>query len=446
MLEPDSAPHVLTITELNRMVRLSVERALPITWIGGEISNLTHAPSGHWYFTLKDAGASVRCAMFRNRNQFVDWRPENGMQVEVRAQATLYEPRGEFQLSVEAMRRAGLGALFEAFQKLKEKLEREGLFDPSRKRALPEKPGCIAVVTSIKAAAMRDVVTTLGHRWPMARVVLFPTQVQGATAPAQIATAIAAAGAWGEADVLLLVRGGGSIEDLWAFNDEAVARAIAACPVPVVSGVGHETDFTIADFVADVRAPTPTGAAQLATPDRRELLHRITRLSLVMRNQFRHRLDFFGQRLDGLSRRLEHPAARLDSQSRHLTHLTQRLVLAMQASLARRRLYAERLGDRLTGNRPQLERKMEHVEGLKRRMAYAQRGMALRQSDRLNSLANQLAHLNPESVLNRGYSITRDESGMVIRDSRQVTENSAISVTLAQGTLMARVFEAKTGQ
>ncbi|HEX8980279.1 MAG TPA: exodeoxyribonuclease VII large subunit [Parasulfuritortus sp.] len=441
MFEDESSPRVLSVSELNRLARLAVERALPVAWIGGEISNLTRAPSGHWYFTLKDSGAAVRCAMFRNRNQFLDWRPENGMQVEVRAQATLYEARGEFQLSVEAMRRAGLGALFEAFQRLKEKLGKEGLFDPARKRPLPPQPNCIGVVTSPRAAALRDVLTTLRRRWPLARVVLYPTLVQGTGAAEQIAAAIATAGARRECDVLLVVRGGGSIEDLWAFNEEAVARAIAASPMPVVSGVGHETDFTIADFAADLRAPTPTGAVQLATPDQAELLHRLVRSSRTLRSDMRRRLDFLGQRLDGLGRALQHPRARLDGQARHLAHLTQRLVLANQSGLARRRLQLERLADRLTTGAPRPGLGLARMAELQRRLAYLCQADLQRRREKLASLLSQLSHLNPQAVLERGYGIVRNADGDILRDSSQVTAGAEIAVTLAKGELNARVFE-----
>jgi exodeoxyribonuclease VII large subunit len=445
MFAPDSTPPVISVSDLNRLARLAVERALPIAWISGEISNLTRAPSGHWYFTLKDAGAAVRCAMFRNRNQCMDWRPENGMQVEVRAQATLYEPRGEFQLSVEAMRRAGLGALFEAFLLLKEKLEKEGLFDPSRKRPLPAQPNCIGVVTSPRAAALQDVLATLKQRWPLAQVVLYPTQVQGTGSADQIARAINTAGARGECDVLLVVRGGGSIEDLWSFNDETVARAIAASPMPVVSGVGHETDFTIADFAADVRAPTPTGAVQLATPDKDEWLHRIKQSRLGLRTNLRRRLDFLGQRLDGLSRRLEHPRSRLDNQSRHLTHLTQRLVLAKQSRLARYRLYVERLGDRLTTSAPRPGHTLARINELQRHLGYLGRMVLQRRAEKLDSLASQLSHLNPQAVLERGYSIVRDKSGHILTDSRQIAHGEEIAVILAKGSLDAKVFKREPG-
>jgi len=439
MFEPESAPRVLTVTELNRLARLAVERALPVAWIGGEISNLTRAPSGHWYFTLKDAGAAVRCAMFRNRNQFLDWRPDNGMQVEVRAQATLYEARGEFQLTVEAMRRAGLGALFEAFQRLKETLDKEGLFDPARKRPLPAQPAAIGVVTSPRAAALRDVLTTLKRRWPLARVVIYPTLVQGAGAAEGIARAVATAGERMECQVLLVVRGGGGIEDLWSFNEEVVARAIAACPMPVVSGVGHETDFTIADFAADVRAPTPTGAAQLATPDAAEWLHRVGGLARGLRLDMRRRLDHSAQRLDGLSRRLRHPAARLEAQGRHLEHLRQRLVLAQRAALDRQRRQADRLAGRLAAVAPRLGHRRDGIDNLLNRLRFALQAGLARRAAGLTALVAQLNQLNPEAVLERGYGIVRDSQGNIVRRSSQVEVGAAISVALAEGVLDAQV-------
>ena len=443
MFEPETTPRVITVSELNRLARLAVERALPVAWIGGEISNLTRAPSGHWYFTLKDAGAAVRCAMFRNRNQFLDWRPDNGMQVEVRAQATVYEARGEFQLNVEAMRRAGLGALFEAFQRLKEKLEQEGLFDPARKRPLPEQPACIGVVTSPRAAALRDVLSTLARRWPLARVVIYPTLVQGAEAAGQIAQAIATAGERAECQVLLVVRGGGSIEDLWPFNEESVARAIAACPLPVVSGVGHETDFTIADFAADMRAPTPTGAAQLATPDGVEWRRRVDRLGQVLQGEMGRRLNGLAQQLDGLGRRLRHPAARLAEQGRHLEHLSRRLALARRAGLAGRRQRLDGLLARLAAVAPRLEARQTRTESLLGRLRFALQAGLARRSAGLTALSSQLQQLNPEAVLERGYGIVRNGEGTILRSSDQVVPGEVITVDLARGSLAAEVK--KTG-
>ncbi|HYF60939.1 MAG TPA: exodeoxyribonuclease VII large subunit, partial [Burkholderiaceae bacterium] len=273
----DRAParEIVTVGQLNRAVAGLLERSFPLLWVAGEISNLTRAASGHWYFSLKDAQASVRTVMFRGRNQYVDFAPANGDRVEVRAQVGLYEARGEFQLNVETMRRAGAGDLFQQFLRLKARLQEEGLFDESRKRVPPDSPRVVGVVTSPQAAALRDVLTTLARRAPQVPVILYPASVQGVQAPAELVRALQAAARRAECDVLLLVRGGGAIEDLWAFNDEALARAVAASPIPVICGVGHETDFTIADFVADLRAPTPSAAAELCVPDLRELAGRV---------------------------------------------------------------------------------------------------------------------------------------------------------------------------
>src|SRR5690349_23004826 len=272
-------PQILTVSALARSVRDLLEHRYPLLWVAGEISNLTLAKSGHAYFVLKDEQAQLRCVMFRSRHQQLDWEPRDGMQVEAQVLVTLYEARGEFQLNVESMRRAGQGALFEAFVRLRDKLGKEGLFDPAAKRPLPAFPRTIGVITSRDAAALRDVLTTLRRRNPSIAVVVYPVPVQGYRAAEEIASALALAGRRAECGVLLLVRGGGSIEDLWAFNEEVLARAVRACPLPVVTGIGHETDFTIADFAADRRAPTPTAAAELVSPDRRLLLDAISRLA-----------------------------------------------------------------------------------------------------------------------------------------------------------------------
>ncbi len=434
-------PAILSVAELNRLTRLAIERELPLLWVAGELSNFTQAASGHWYFTLKDAQAAVRCAMFRNRNQFVDWRPVNGMHVEVRAQPTLYEPRGEFQLNVEVMRRAGLGALYEAFARLKEKLEREGLFDPARKRPLPTYPRTIGIVTSPKAAALRDVLTTLARRWPAAHVILYPTPVQGEGAGARIAAALDTAGMRAECDVLLLVRGGGSLEDLWAFNEEVVARAIAACPIPVVAGVGHETDFTITDFVADRRAPTPTGAAQMATPDAAELTQHLQHLKRRLHMDLARRLNTLAQRLDGLAQRLRHPAQRLAQQRRHLEQLARRLTLAQSARLAMLRQALHHHDKRLHAALPLPKRQRQQLDTLLQRLKRATGLLLQQRRARLDALATHLLHLNPEAVLARGYSIVRRADGHIVRASHELRIGSSIEITLAQGQADACVTE-----
>jgi exodeoxyribonuclease VII large subunit len=327
---------VIPVSALNRRVRNLLEANLELLWVSGELSNVLRAASGHWYFSLKDDAAQVRCVMFRGRASTVSFTPENGMQVEVRALPSLYEARGEFQLGVENMRRAGLGALFEAFERLKAKLLAEGLFDPAQKKSLPAFPRSIGVVTSANAAALRDVLTTLKRRAPMIRVLLYPTAVQGATAPGEIIAAINAVARRREVEVLIVCRGGGSIEDLWAFNDEGVARAIArlraSTGIAVVSGVGHETDFTITDFVADQRAPTPTAAAELVSPNRDELLSNVASTKAALQRAILRRFEASQQRLDRAARGLVSPLERLARERERLGLARTKLRHALHAA------------------------------------------------------------------------------------------------------------------
>jgi len=383
-------PPALTVTELNRRARALLENQFETLWVTGEISNVKPATSGHWYFCLKDEAASVDCVMYRSRAQFLDFRPENGLRVEVRARVTLYEPRGSYQLAVDELRRAGRGALHEAFEKLKAKLAAEGLFEAGRKRALPTFPRAIGIVTSREAAALRDVLTVLGRRAPMTPVILYPAPVQGEGAGAQIARAIRIAGERREVDVLIVCRGGGSLEDLWAFNEEVVARAIDASPIPVVSGVGHETDFTIADFVADVRAPTPTGAAAIAGPDREALCESVAALHRRLARDLRRQLETHAQRLDGLARRLLTPGQRIERQRRELSALARRLSVATRRG---------------------------HADGVRH----------------LATLRTALGHLDPTRVLSRGYSIVRDPDGHVRRSSAGLAAGAELDVTFGEG-------------
>ncbi|OGS96834.1 MAG: exodeoxyribonuclease VII large subunit, partial [Gallionellales bacterium RIFCSPLOWO2_02_60_31] len=322
---------VLRVAELNFAIKQLLESNVPLLWVRGEISNLVKAASGHWYFSLKDDQAQVRCVMFRHKNQLLSnpvgngQQVANGQQVEVLAAVTLYEQRGDFQLTVEQMRPAGLGILYEQFARLKQLLQSEGLFAAARKRALPAFPKRIGIITSPQAAALRDVLSTLKLRLPSVPVVLYPAPVQGAGSAEKIAAAIAAANRRAECDVLIVCRGGGSIEDLWAFNEEIVARAIAASEIPVVSGVGHETDFTIADFVADERAPTPTAAAQRVAPDRHALLRSLRDMAQHLERAQRNRQQNAMQALDYLQRRLVHPAQQLQRRTQQLDQMQQRL-------------------------------------------------------------------------------------------------------------------------
>lgn len=435
---PSSSP-VLTVSALNSLARAAVENALPLVWVGGEISNLTRAASGHWYFSLKDERAQVRCAMFRGRNQFVDWQPANGDQVEVRAVPTVYEARGEFQLQVELMRRAGLGALFEAFERLKQKLSQEGLFESARKRALPVFPKRLGLVTSPEAAALRDVLTTLRRRAPWLPVVLYPTPVQGEGAGRKIAAAIQTAGQRGECDVLIVCRGGGSIEDLWAFNDEAVARAIAASPMPVISGVGHETDFTIADFVADLRAPTPTAAAEQVSLSREEWMQRLTALQHRLARPMHRTLASRSQAVDMAARRLVHPAQRLQARRDTLAHLGRRLGLAQAQSLSRNRWRFDTFAHRLANARPQPQAAQTELKQLQSSLSRALHQQLQNRRADVERMATHLAHLNPEAVLARGYSMVRNAQGEVIQSSAQIKLDETLDLRFHQGSAKARI-------
>ena len=436
-----SRPAVVSVSELNRSARQLLEQAFPLVWVAGEISNFVQAASGHWYFSLKDAGAQVRCVMFRNKSQYLDWKPADGTQVEVRVLVTLYEPRGDFQLNVESMRRAGLGALYEAFEKLRQRLEKEGLFEAARKRPLPAFPRQIGIVTSPAAAALRDVLTTLARRMPSTPVILYPTPVQGEGAATAIAAALRAAGERAECDVLILCRGGGSIEDLWQFNEEAVARAIRACPIPVVCGVGHETDTTIADFAADRRAPTPTAAAELVSPNRIELLQQVSATGSRLGRSFRHGLEQRMQRLDYLGRRLAHPGERLDNQQRHLLNLQQRLRGAFSRHMDNRHWRQQQFAHRLASARPDLEQMTLHQRDLSQRLELSLQRRMEDAAATVQRLQANLAHLNPQSVLERGYSIVQTKQGNVVRDSATLAPGERLDIAFARGRAEAQVTE-----
>jgi len=430
---------ILTVSELNRAARDAIERALPPTWVAGEISNFRRYDSGHCYFVLKDAQAQVRCVMFRHRASLLGWQPADGSEVELRAVASLYEARGDFQLNVETMRRAGRGALYAAFERLKATLSAEGLFEPERKRALPAFPRTVGIVTSTSAAALRDMLTTLRRRAPGLRVIIYPCLVQGEGAGRQIAQAVALAAQRAECDVLIVGRGGGSIEDLWAFNEEVVARALAASPIPTVSGVGHETDFTIADFVADARAATPTAAAALVAPDAARWLDHLQGVACALqRCQWRF-LERQMQTLDHLSRRLTHPGARARDQAVSLSHLTRRLLQAQQRTLEGAAYRLSRAGASLKRLRPDDGPAALALARLAARLARAgTRHIELGQS-RVQQLAASLSHLNPEAVLERGYSITRTADGSVLRDAAQVAPGIELETTLAHGKIRSHV-------
>ena len=434
---------VIGVSALNRMVRDMLEHALPLMWIRGEVSNFTCAASGHCYFTLKDAGAQVRCTMFRSRARLLDWQPGNGMQIEVRALATLFEPRGEFQLNVEAIRRSGMGALYEAFERLKARLAAEGLFDSERKRPLPEYARRIGIVTSPQAAALRDVLSILRSRMPALPVIVYPTPVQGAGAAQSIARAIETASRRRECDVLIVCRGGGSIEDLWSFNEEAVARAIHACALPVVSAVGHETDFTIADFVADLRAPTPTAAAQAVSPDRQQLRLRIGDVRRRLQRCFVRHLDRSWQSLDYLGRRLIDPRERVRIECRHLEQLASRLAHAGSRNLSGSRWSLNELRQRLAAAALDPQRHWSALRQLGVQFHSACRHRLQVRQAALDALGARLHALDPHAVLSRGYAIATDQRGRIVTDAAAVAAGERLNVRVARGSIESRVTASK---
>lgn len=398
--ENSAQTKVLTVSELNRLARNILEQSFPLFWVSGEVSNFTRAASGHWYFSLKDAGAQVRCVMFKGRNSYIDFTPREGDKIEARCTVTLYEARGDFQLTVEFVQRAGLGALFDAFEKLKNKLSSEGLFDAASKQEIPLHPKQIGIVTSPDAAALRDVLTTLKRRMPNIPVIIYPCPVQGKGAAEIIANAIRTASQRTECDVLIICRGGGSIEDLWQFNEEIVARAIADCTIPTISGVGHETDFTICDFVADMRAATPTAAAELATPSREAMLSALKQFKIQLMKNMQYALNQRAQTLDYLSRRLISPSQQIAQHQNQLIQIASRLNMSIKQQLQTKQLGLLRLQQNLT-------------------------------------------HLNPQAVLTRGYAFVQDKLGIIVSSSQQLHPGEEVKLTFGNGSAEATINKTK---
>jgi len=424
---------VIPVSELNHAIAGVLERSFPLAWVRGEISNFTRAASGHWYFSLKDARAQIRCVMFRGRNQHVDFAPREGEAVEVRALVSMYEARGELQLGVEAMRRAGMGNLYEAFLRLKEKLAQAGLFAPERKRPIPSHARSIGVVTSLQAAAMRDVLTTLQRRAPHVPVIVYPVPVQGAGAAEKIAAMLDIASARRECDVLILCRGGGSIEDLWSFNEEVVAHAIARSAVPVVSGVGHETDFTIADFVADMRAPTPTGAAELVSADRAHLLQAVRRARDALAQSLDRQMERRAQHLEWLARRLRSPQAQLQERRARVDNLARHLRAALRDTVSAQRHRQDVLAMRWRACRPDVAGAQADLGRLAARLEAAAVRRHERESQRLGRVAGALELLAPQRTLERGYAVLLDQRGKALRSPAELRAGSVVEAHLADG-------------
>jgi len=439
-----------SVSELADILRGLLEDSLPSVWVSGEISNFSRPASGHWYFTLKDERAQLRCAMFKNSNYYVRPQPKDGDAVLVRAKVGIYPARGELQMIVEHLEAAGTGALLRAFEQLKARLAAEGLFDAALKRPLPKLPRRIGVITSGTGAALQDILNALRRRWPLAEVLLYPVPVQGSQAPPAIVRALRELPERAPVDVVLLARGGGSLEDLWAFNDEAVARAIRACPVPVVSGVGHEIDFTIADFAADVRAATPTAAAELVTPDIAERYARVDTLDIGLIGLVNRRVQQSRERLAQITGRLQtlHPGRRLQERAQRLDELDERLRHAMAARLAQADERLRRGSQRFETAAPlaRITLRQQQLRGLADRLSRAGSSTLSERRARLSQASALLNSFNPSAVLERGYALATGADGRILRDGAEVASGERVSVRLARGGFAAEVVEpAKPG-
>lgn len=446
LAETPTQREIFSISRLNREARAILEGHFPLIWVEGEMSNLARPSSGHLYFSLKDEQAQVRCAMFKMRNQLLSFRPADGTQVLARARISLYEPRGDYQLVVEHMEVAGDGLLRRAFEELKKRLGAEGLFDPAHKKPLPRLPRCIGVVTSPTGAAIHDILSILRRRFPAIPVLIYPVAVQGGAAAPEIVRMIRRAGERRDCDVLIVARGGGSLEDLWAFNEESVARAIHDCPIPVVSGVGHEVDVTIADFVADHRAATPSAAAELVSPNGDEWLQTFIVLEHRLIKQAKQQLHAKRQTLQWLDKRLalQHPGRRLRDQGQRLDELEQRLYQAWRSRLRHAAARLDILGARLHRHDPsrrlqQLRLQREH---LSRRMIQAIKTTLEQRRQRLGGLGRALGAVSPLATLDRGYAIVkRLPDGAIVRAAQAVNIGDRIETRVAQGRLISTVDE-----
>jgi len=435
---------IYSVQQLNREVKQLLQQNFPLLWVEGELSNVARPASGHIYFSLKDQQAQVRCAMFRNANRALQFEPENGMQVLARARIGLYEPRGEYQLTIEHMEEAGVGILQRKYEALKLKLKQEGLFDSENKQTLPTYPKVLSIVTSATGAAIRDILSVLHRRYPLLTIRIYAVPVQGEESAAAIVNAIQAINKRKDSDVVIVSRGGGSIEDLWSFNDETVARAIYASKIPIVSGVGHEVDFTIVDFVADVRAATPSAAAELITPDQEELLNLFAQFENTLLYLMRDSLSNLHQAIDWMAQRLDflHPKQTIQRKQEYLTELQRRANSAVKFKLSDQTNSLNQLLMRFENQSPftqVIETKIKLLE-LHKQMHRSIQVMLQRKQQQLHTLARTLDVVSPLGTLNRGYAIVSNlATGQILHDSKQVSKNDKISVQLAKGSLSAKV-------
>lgn len=436
-------PDIYSVSRLNSEVRLTLELQFQTLWLQGEVSNFVAAASGHWYFSLKDSAAQVKCAMFKMANRNSSFRPQNGQQVLIRARISVYEPRGEYQLLAEFIETAGAGLLKQQFEQLKAQLQAEGLFDPERKKPLPAQVQRVGVITSPTGAAVRDIVTVLNRRAPGIEVIVYPSQVQGETAAAQLRNMLSSAIRRNEVDVLIIGRGGGSLEDLWCFNDEALCRAVAACPIPIVSAVGHEIDFALTDFVADMRAATPSAAAELVSPDQSHLLDRILQLKNRLLQAQRSRMQQVAPKLLNLSQRLLalHPKRRLQQQQQRLDELQLRLSASAKRAVQAAQQQQQYLDKSLRQLSPAktLLAHTQHINQLERRLINAQQLQLKQSKQQLAQLSSQLNTVSPLATLARGYSITFDEKQQVVISSSQLKAGDKVAIKLAEGGFDAEV-------
>lgn len=435
-------PEIYTVSRLNAEVRLALELQFRQLWLCGEISNFVAASSGHWYFSLKDQDAQVKAAMFKQANRNAAFRPQNGQQVLVRARISVYEPRGEYQLLVDFIEPAGDGLLRQQYEMLKARLAGEGLFAPERKKPLPTQVRRVGVITSPTGAAVRDIVTVLQRRAPALEIIIYPALVQGAQAPADLMAALSHAIRRHEVDVLIIGRGGGSLEDLACFNDEQLARAIAACPLPIVSAVGHEIDFTIADFVADLRAATPSAAAELISPDQSHQLQQVQLLQQRLVRAIRQQLGFKAQQFIQQQRQLQllHPRRQLEQQQQKLDELSLRLTQQMQRQLQLQRQQQQHLQQQLHRQRPETDAAQRQLAELTARASRAMKQRLLLARQHWQHQSSELHQVSPLATLNRGYAVVQNQQGELVRSVQKIQTEALLSIRLSDGQVAAQVL------
>ena len=437
------ANSALSVTELNRQVKSLLESSFLTIHVEGELSNVVKASSGHWYFTLKDRDAQVRCAMFRNRNQYLKYRARNGDKVVVRAKVSLYPGRGDYQLICDYMEESGVGSLQQAYEALKYKLQQQGLFDPAFKKPVPTHPHHLGIITSPTGAAVHDILTVLKRRFPSLPVTLFPTAVQGNEAAAQIANAIRLANEDGRCDVLIVGRGGGSLEDLWPFNEEMVARSIYDSEIPVISAVGHETDVSIADFVADMRAPTPSAAAELISPDQHQILLRLQQIQQRLLQAWKRSHQQRQQQLQWTRTRLRHPGDKLKEQAQKLDDFELRMQRAVRHIVAAKQQHYTQLRQRYLrcSPMPGITSEQRRMNELQHRLTTLMQNTLKQNSLKLSGLAATLNSVSPLATLDRGYAIVQDETGKVMQDINQITPDSSVETRLSNGRFLSTVTQ-----